>query len=127
MVELVDAPGSGPGPFVGMGVRIPPSAQGRFEEDKMRNYEALFIFKAQLSTEELEKKGEYLKELVERNKGMTGKVDIWGKRSLAYPIKKEEQGNYLLFSFSLEQDSLPSLEEELKRREEIIRYLIVKK
>ena len=50
-----------------------------------------------------------------------------GDRELAYEIDKENRGRYRLFNVELEQKSLPGIEDALKLRTEILRYLFVAK
>jgi ribosomal protein S6 len=51
----------------------------------------------------------------------------WGDRELAYEIDKESRGRYRLFNIDLEQEKLPKIEDALRLRGEILRYLFVVK
>jgi small subunit ribosomal protein S6 len=66
------------------------------------------------------------KELVEKN-GEFESMDRWGKRRLAYPIRKETEGIYVLFNFK----SLPAFPAELDRiskiTDDVLRTLIIRK
>ncbi len=48
-----------------------------------------------------------------------------GDRELAYEIDKENRGRYRLFNIELDQEKLPKIEDALKLRKEILRYLFV--
>ena len=53
------------------------------------------------------------------------KEDVWGLRTLAYPISRYEQGRYIVIQFSVEDTSLvDALNQELRINESILRYTI---
>ncbi len=54
-------------------------------------------------------------------------VDKWGKKKLAYPIKKFEEAFYVFFLYEGEPDISGELERRFKQTEAVIRYLTVKK
>lgn len=58
--------------------------------------------------------------------GAVDEVNQWGKRKLAYPIRKFLEGNYILTRFKLEPKSVKELEAQLRGSEEILRHLVVK-
>jgi small subunit ribosomal protein S6 len=53
-------------------------------------------------------------------------VDVWGRRTLAYPINNHREGTYVLMQTKMLPSSLVDLERDLKLSEEIIRYLLVR-
>jgi small subunit ribosomal protein S6 len=57
---------------------------------------------------------------------MVDRVDKWGRRKLAYPIRKFMEANYILTRFKLEPKLIKEVETEIKASEEILRYLVVK-
>lgn len=75
----------------------------------MRKYEMLTILDAgtENQTEEIAK----IEEVIKNLGGTVSKSDAWGKRALAYPIRKKTEGYYVLFSFELE----PAQTFELRR------------
>ena len=54
------------------------------------------------------------------------KTEIWGDRKLAYPIKKKENGYYVLTLFQIDGTRLPEVEAKLNISESILKYMIVK-
>ena len=56
-----------------------------------------------------------------------GKVDEWGSRDLAYPIKKQTKGYYIHFEFESDPKAIKDLDKSLKVEENIIRYLLVRR
>ncbi|HIJ19751.1 MAG TPA: 30S ribosomal protein S6 [Deltaproteobacteria bacterium] len=92
----------------------------------MRYYENLYIVKPTLSDEDYGGVVSKFNELIEKNAGVMIKVEEWGKKSLAYDIKKFDKGFYVLQQFCGE----PGIMEELKRYlgldDNILKYQIIK-
>jgi small subunit ribosomal protein S6 len=59
--------------------------------------------------------------------GQVHPVEPWGKRRLAYTIKKYQDGSYFLMQMELPAQAVRSLERSLKLMEEVIRHLIIHK
>lgn len=55
------------------------------------------------------------------------KVDDWGKKLLAYPIKKEKEGNYVVLEIESENGLSGDLEKKILMEEGILRHLVVRK
>jgi len=53
------------------------------------------------------------------------KVDVWGRRKMAYPIRKQMEGQYVLFNLSMEPAATIGLERNLKFHEPLMRHLLV--
>ncbi len=92
----------------------------------MKAYEVVYIFDPQLAEEAIEQKLERYHQLLTQNGG--GEItarDDWGRRQLAYPIKKQTSGHYVVVQFNAAAESLPEFERLLKLDEELLRYLVV--
>ena len=63
----------------------------------MRKYEMLVILDA--GTENQNEEVAKIEELLKNLGGTVSKTDVWGKRTLAYPIRKKTEGYYVLFTF----------------------------
>jgi small subunit ribosomal protein S6 len=92
----------------------------------MRYYETLYIINPNLSDEENSKVIAKFNDLVEKNKGMVIRVDEWGKRTLAYEIKKFNKGCYVLLNYCGEGSIIAELERGMKLDERILQYQTVK-
>ena len=68
---------------------------------------------------------EAVKKILTDAKATIKSEEDMGDRELAYPIDKETRGRYRLFKTELEQEKLPKIEDALKLRKEILRYLFV--
>jgi small subunit ribosomal protein S6 len=92
----------------------------------VKNYEMVLIFSASLEegavTEELAK----ITAIIDKSKGFVTKTDIWGVKRLAYPIKHQENGFYVILYFSSDTTVLPELDRLNKINDKILRHLIVK-
>ncbi|PJE68892.1 30S ribosomal protein S6 [Candidatus Shapirobacteria bacterium CG10_big_fil_rev_8_21_14_0_10_38_14] len=93
----------------------------------MRDYEFTFIVDSDLGAEEKKELTAKIQKIVTDCKGKVEKQDEWGKKELAYPIKKKNMGVYFFWFLKLPPESASQMDQKLKREEEIIRYLLVKK
>ena len=57
--------------------------------------------------------------------GKIEKTDIWGRRRLAYEIRKQREGQYVLFNMSMSPASITSLEQNLRFLEPLMRHMLV--
>ena len=77
----------------------------------MRTYEVTFIFRAE---EDLYKKGlEFVKAEMARYGAAVQKEEDMGVRTLAYPIKKQSQGHYTMFTVDFPQDKISEIEKKV--------------
>lgn len=90
----------------------------------MREYELIYIIQDEASEEEKKKIQEKIKSLVEKNGKLT-KEEIWGRKKLAYPIKGQDSGFYVVLNFQKNPQTLADLERNLALEEKVIRYLLV--
>ncbi len=91
----------------------------------MRLYEIVYIFDATLDEDSVNKKLEKFHPLVVGKNGEIVAVDHWGIRQMAYPVKKQNTGYYVVSQVRAEVDGLPEFERILTLDPELLRYLIV--
>jgi small subunit ribosomal protein S6 len=89
-----------------------------------RPYETVVVLDGTQSDEVLHKEQARLEEFLKQNASFD-KVDVWGKRSLAYSIKKKRLGYYCLFLYEGEGGAINAFERQLKLNELVLRYLTV--
>lgn len=68
-----------------------------------------------------------IEKLISGTGGKITKRDNWGKKRLAYPVKKQQFGIYAYFELELAPTAVRELESQLLITEEVIRFLIVNK
>ncbi|MCH4178637.1 MAG: 30S ribosomal protein S6 [Megasphaera sp.] len=91
----------------------------------MNKYEVMFIAKP-LEETEVDPIVEFISNLITKNGGNIEKVDRWGKRHLAYLVKKQSEGYYVLINFEADPTVIKEIDRVIKIRDEILRHLIVK-
>ncbi len=92
----------------------------------MKNYEALFVLRPD-QEESIKKVTALITDSIKKNKGKILKEDNWGKRTLAYPIKKHREGVYYKLNFSIGSLSIETLNRTYKLNSGILRTLIIKR
>ena len=92
----------------------------------MKNYEIMFILSTQLTDEEKQAKVKFVEETLAKSGAVEIKTEVWGERKLAYPIKKKENGYYVLTTFQIDGIKLAEVEARLNIEESILKYMIVK-
>jgi len=93
----------------------------------MTQYETAFLISPNLEEEETEKVITRMAEVISEKKGKMINEDRWGKRRLAYPIKKFEEAFYVFFHYEGDSEIPLELERRFKQTEEVLRYLTMKK
>jgi small subunit ribosomal protein S6 len=93
----------------------------------MRQYETVFLISPNLEEEETTKVISQISGIISKNKGKLIQEDRWGKKKLAYPIKKFEEAFYVFFHYEADSMVPLELEKRFKQTEVILRFLTVKK
>jgi len=93
----------------------------------LRDYEVLYIVRADLDDDKVQDAVKRVNTLIERSGGTIERTNLWGKRKLAYEVKHQKEGSYVLQDFQLEPNRVPELESSLKITEEVLRHLVVRK
>ncbi len=92
----------------------------------MRHYETIFIIHPELGEEETEEVIQRYQSMLEERNAFMVKVDKWGRRKLAYVVKKQSKGYYVLFEYGSGPEAIAEMERNFKIDESVIRYLTVK-
>jgi small subunit ribosomal protein S6 len=92
----------------------------------MALYEHLLIARQDISAQQVDALATHLKTIVEGEGGKVEKQEYWGLRSLAYRIKKNRKGHYVLLNINSPAKAVQELERQLKINEDVLRYLTVK-
>lgn len=91
----------------------------------MRKYEVTFIAHPDLDGEAFKALNEQVQGWISNAGGKIEKTDVWGKRKLAYPIKKQAEGQYVLLHAEMDPASCAELERQFRLQESVMRFLIV--
>jgi small subunit ribosomal protein S6 len=93
----------------------------------MKDYELTLLIDPQLSGEKKKKFLAKIKRTVKSVGGKVDEVDEWGKKELAYPLKKQNRGLYFMLTVGLPEDGPQGLANKMKMDGELWRYLLVKR
>lgn len=91
----------------------------------MRTYETTFIVDSLIRPEETEEIVNKIEKFILNNGGQIKKTDRWGKKRLAYEIKKRQYGYYVIIRYSASPKLNRLLEKEYQLDENILRYLTI--
>ena len=90
-----------------------------------RHYETAFIFNSALDDAGLEREMKKAEELIASHGGTVGDWDKWGRRKLAFPIKRHEDGIYAFLRFECEPSAIAKLGEAHRLNESIVRQMTI--
>ncbi|MEM4723702.1 MAG: 30S ribosomal protein S6 [Candidatus Hadarchaeum sp.] len=93
----------------------------------MPQYELVFVVRPELEEEPLAALVNKVSQTISDLQGQVQQIEPWGKRRLAYPIKKYREGFYYLMLIELPASAVRSLDRTLRFTEDVIRHLIVRK
>jgi ribosomal protein S6 len=90
------------------------------------SYEFFLVLSAKLGEDSIEAMIKRFEDLISQH-GEIESIDRWGRRKFAYPIKKESEGEYVLFNFKSEAKFPMELDRISRITDGVLRSLIVKK
>lgn len=91
----------------------------------MRKYETLMVLHPELPEAQIRETIDRAKRLIEEHGGRADQVQEWGVRELAYEIRKQTRGYYVLIEYSADASVLQELERTLKIADEVLRFISV--
>jgi len=94
----------------------------------MRTYELVFVVDPRVSDEDVVAMTQEYKQMITAGGSQVSKEESWGRRKLAYPIAKLNEGKYVLLGIESEggKSSLPAVEHRMRQNDKILRYLTVR-
>ncbi len=90
----------------------------------MREYELIFIVHPDLEETATTEVVDRVKTWITEAGGTVDKVDPWGKRKLAYPIRKQNDGQYFFLQVKMDPSFITEMERNLRFLEPVMRFLI---
>jgi len=93
----------------------------------MNDYELVFVVHPELDENAFKELLEKIKGWIAETGGQVTKVDLWGKRRLAYIIRKQREGVYVVMQASMAPASCATLERNMRFQEPVLRFLLTQK
>jgi small subunit ribosomal protein S6 len=111
---------------------FPFPANPRFEQEHthgkevfpMRKYELVCIFQPDLDETAFNGALDKVKGWISETGGSVDKVDLWGRRKMAYIIHKQREGQYVLLNVSMNPSATAGLERNIRFQENILRHML---
>jgi small subunit ribosomal protein S6 len=94
------------------------------EETLMRKYELVCIVQPELDETAFKGVVDRVSSWISETGGSVDKVDIWGRRRLAYQIRKQREGQYVLLNVTLDPKSTSELERNIRYLEPVLRHML---
>jgi len=92
----------------------------------MRHYEIVFLTHPDQS-EQVSAMIDRYRAIVEKNGGKVHRLEDWGRRQLAYPIKKVHKAHYVLMNVECDQEAVDALKHAFRYNDAILRHLMLQR
>ena len=92
----------------------------------MSYYETIFIARQDISPAQTDSLADSFEEVLKSLGGRVTKKENWGLRTLAYKIKKNKKGHYVLMNVDAPADAVAELERQMRINDDVLRYMTVK-
>jgi small subunit ribosomal protein S6 len=89
-------------------------------------YESVFIARQDVAQTQVDALGEQFTKIIEGMNGKVSKREYWGLRNLAFRIKKNRKGHYVLLNIEAPAPAVAEMERNMRINEDVLRYLTVK-
>jgi small subunit ribosomal protein S6 len=92
----------------------------------IREYELVYVLQPDVDPTTMNELRDRLAQAITSQQGEVLSTEVWGKRTLAYPIKKQVVGHYVLQRFQMAPEGTVELERLLRFNENVMRYLVMR-
>jgi small subunit ribosomal protein S6 len=92
---------------------------------RLREYETIYILESNIDPDEADRIATRIKEIISARSGHLIKIDNWGKRKLAYPIRKSSRGVFVFLKYLGFEDVVAEIERNLRLLDAVVRYQTV--
>jgi small subunit ribosomal protein S6 len=89
-------------------------------------YECVLIARSDITPQQVEGLADQMAAVISEGGGSVGKKEYWGLRNLAYRIKKNRKGHYLLMNIDAPPPAVAEMERQLRLNEDVLRFLTVR-
>ena len=93
--------------------------------EHLREYETIYILRNDIDADGADKIAQRVTEVVDREKGKLVKFEAWGRRKLAYPVKKQRKGIYVYVKYLGKGGLVHELERNLRLADVVLKHLTV--
>lgn len=94
--------------------------------EEQREYELVYVLQGSLDDDGVRDFNERLNQVIETQSGSVTSTEVWGRRTLAYPIGKNFEGHYILERFQMSPAGTAELDRLLRFNENVMRYLLIR-
>ncbi|MBF0332981.1 MAG: 30S ribosomal protein S6 [Alphaproteobacteria bacterium] len=92
----------------------------------MALYECVFIARQDIAATQVETLADTMAQIIADNGGNVAKREFWGLRNIAYRVKKNRKGHYVLFNIDAPSPAVKEMERQMSISEDVLRYLTVR-
>jgi small subunit ribosomal protein S6 len=92
----------------------------------LRDYELVFIVNPEVGDEAIQGTIDRVHGFIQERGGEVKECEQWGKRRLAYPIKRQAEGFYVVSQIKVEPEEVRALEGNLDLAEDVLRHLVTR-
>ena len=91
-----------------------------------RFYETIFIARQDITANQVESLAKQYTNVIKEFDGEVTKTEFCGLRNLAYKIKKNRKGHYVLMNIAVKSDGIKEVERQMKINEDVLRYISIR-
>lgn len=92
----------------------------------MSFYECVFIVRQDVPANQVESLSATFADIIKKDGGKVAKTEQWGLRNLAYRIKKNKKGHYVMFNLDAPPAAVAEMERNMRLHEDVLRYMTTK-
>lgn len=92
----------------------------------MPHYENVFIARQEVSAAQVDALADAFAEVISGAGGTVHRREYWGLKTMAYRIKKNRKGHYVLFNIEAPSDAVREMERQMRLNEDVLRHLTVR-
>ena len=89
-------------------------------------YESVFIARQDISAGQVDTLADEMEKLILDNGGSVARREYWGLRNLAYRMKKNRKGHYVMFNLDAPSEAVQEMERNLRLHEDVLRYITIR-
>lgn len=89
-------------------------------------YEIGYVLNPEASDEDVKKVSDAILGIIKKGKGEVESIDEWGRKPLAYPIQKHQEGIFTFISTDVDGSVVSSIERRLKLSEKVMRFIVLR-